>query len=209
MTDPHDCFLEFCPTGDMITGRITRLTAEIIESEINNRWWTDSALRREFASPPIDRDWGWRELEIERGGRVLPSELVGILTADNYLQGAMLVTRDPVQSMLEPSSRALFIELLFTAPRNRSNLRKDGRKYIGGIGPELLRWGVSRSESLGCKGRLALEASPDYVIWYEQLGFLPLPVEPVLFEGVQYLPMELPSDRTSEVASRSLRPRKK
>ena len=71
-------------------------------------------------------------------------------------------------------------------------LRSDGQKYFGGIGPELLRWAALFSKERGCKGRLKLDASPDYLDWYRKLGFVKLDVELLSYQDVQYTPMELP-----------------
>lgn len=78
----------------------------------------------------------------------------------------------------------------------------DKKKFFGGVGPELLRWAVTFSIDREYEGRLRLDASPDFVKWYERLGFVKLDVEPTLFEGVQYTPMELPSAKVNILLER-------
>ena len=199
--------LEFLPAKVLVQAHLQVLSPEMIAVTISNRWWTDPALKEHLDPPPIDRAWDWNEMEIEYEGKLLASEKVGVLTDDGEIQGAMLVSAEPVPSLLVPSESALFVELLFTAPRNRSILRRDGRKYFGGVGPELLRWAAMFSQELGCHGRLKLDASPDYLGWYKHLGFTQLAVEPMLFEGVQYTPMELPLDAVAKISTDPTTPR--
>jgi hypothetical protein len=95
---------------------------------------------------------------------------------------------------LERGKEALFIERLFTAPRNRRELRRDEKNFLKGVGLELLMWGAWMSRSKGCEGRLLLDASPDFVWWYEQKAhLLKLDRDPMIFQGIRYTPMELPA----------------
>lgn len=82
----------------------------------------------------------------------------------------MMISAEPVPSVLSPGAGALLVELLFSAPRNRPALRSDGNALFLGVGTELLTWGAWRSRDKGCEGRLLLDASPDYVGWYERRG---------------------------------------
>jgi hypothetical protein len=115
----------------------------------------------------------------------------------------MLISSEGIASGLSVNQSCLFVELLFTAPQNRAALRTDKRKYFGGVGPELLRWGAFFSRELGHGGRLRLDASPDYLSWYVSLGFEKLPVEPVMYEGVQYTPTELPASKAQPLIDRA------
>jgi len=159
------------------------------------RWWNDGALQEHFQQPPFDLGWNWETVEIEYEGRDLRSEKVGVMTLDGYVQGAMLVSTEDVPSEL-PGGRGgvLLVELLFTAPRNRPGLRRDGQRCVGGVGPELLKWAVGFSKEMGCGGRLRLDASPAYVDWYGRLGFEELPIARVETQGVEFVPMELPGE---------------
>jgi hypothetical protein len=108
------------------------------------------------------------------------------------VQGAALVSVDPIESVLDPGESAVFLERLFTAPRNRPDLRRDESPYFLGVGIELLIWTVGFSRNQGCRGRIRLDSSPDAISWYEKRGLKSLPLNHMLFEGVEYLPMELP-----------------
>jgi hypothetical protein len=141
-------------------------------------------------------------MEIEQEGRILASEWVGVVTDDGYVQGAMLISREPVSSMLVEGGQALLVELLFTAPHNRTHLRTDRCKFFGGVGLELLRWGAGFSRDLGFAGRLRLDGSPDYLGWYEKVGFRKLLIEPIAYEGVEYQPMELTSAGAEKLIGR-------
>jgi hypothetical protein len=96
-----------------------------------------------------------------------------------------------VESVLSRGDNALFVELLFTAPRNRPALRTDGREYLKGVGTESITWAAWFSRQNGCGGRLLLDGSPEYLRWYEKRGLQTLGLAPILYEGVTYTPMEL------------------
>ena len=172
--------------------QIAELTPELAERRIHRDWWTDADLLDHFDPPPIDRHWNWNEMNIEYSGRILANEKVAILTAGQVVQGAMMISAEPVPSVLTPGAGSLFVELLFTAPRNRPSLRRDGNAFFLGVGTELLTWGAWLSRERGCGGRLLLDGSPEYLGWYQKRGLQKLDVKPIVFEGVAYTPMELP-----------------
>jgi hypothetical protein len=167
---PKITSLYFAPADQYVEAQIMRLTPEMAETGIHRSWWLDESLLEEFDSAPIDRYWNWNEMEIEYNGRLLDSVKAAILTGDRAVQGAMMISTEPVSSLLTPTVGALFVELLFTAPRNRPKLRRDGRNHFLGVGTELLTWGVWLSREKGCEGRLLLDASPEYIGWYEKRG---------------------------------------
>ena len=184
--------LYFAPLEVVVEATITTLPQKFVDQKIAAGWWQDSLVKPRLESPPIDRYWNWSSASIEYEGRILPSEKVAVITDDGEVQGAMHVATEPVPSVYEPGASAAFIELLFTAPRNRPNLTRHGRPYYLGVGASLLKWAARLSRRLGCGGRLKLDASPECVAWYARRGFVLLDVGPVEFEGVWYRPMELP-----------------
>jgi hypothetical protein len=111
----------------------------------------------------------------------------------------MMISTDPVPSILAPGKSALFVELLFTAPRNRPALRRDAKPYFLGVGTELLTWGAWLSREKGCDGRLLLDGSPEYVAWYEKRGLQTLGAKPIVYEGVAYTPMELSANASQQL----------
>jgi len=191
--------LLFAPTDQYVQAQIVELTPQLAEQRIHGEWWTDPQLLDQFDPTPIDRHWNWNEIAIEHRGKLLASEKVAIITGDQAVQGAMMISDEPVPSVLSPGDSALLIELLFTAPRNRPLLRRDGSSYFLGVGTALLTWGASLSQAKGCEGRVLLDGSPEYIRWYEKRGLKKLDAEPIVFEGVRYKPMEL-----SAVAARRL-----
>jgi hypothetical protein len=84
LIEPLECLLEYVPTGDVVRAVIISLTPEIVSKDIMDAWWHDEALKVSLDTAPIDRDWDWTELEIERDGKVLESELVGVVTGDGH-----------------------------------------------------------------------------------------------------------------------------
>ncbi len=75
---------------------------------------------------------------IEYKGSPLAIQKVAIVTGDQAAQGGMMIS---VPSIVAPGKHALFIELLFTSPRNRPALRHDAKPYFLGFGTKLLKGG--------------------------------------------------------------------
>jgi len=174
-----------------VEAAIVPLTAELAEEHIHRAWWNDDILKDHFDEPPIDLDWNWNEMGIECQGRSLAAEKFAVFSGGT-IQGAMLISTDPIGSVMEPGKTALFLELLFTAPRNRPKLRKDGKEFLKGVGLQMLIWATRLSREQGHGGRLLLDGSPDYVQWYQNRGLQILSINPIVYEGVSYTPMELP-----------------
>jgi|GEM_PF-3332267 len=197
------CVITF-QSATLVEAWIQLIGPDRIEKGINRKWWNECCLKRTFSPVPIDLEWKWGEDEVViYAGREIKCATYGLITGDGYVQGAMLISVQSVPSSLPECPRALFVERLFTAPQNRSKLRTDGRKYFGAVGLELLRFAVLLSRKLNCDGCLVLDASPDYVVWYGQLGFTKLEVEPIPFNGVEYTPMVLSSDAAARLITRN------
>lgn len=194
MIQPLTRRLAFAPTGEYVEATIVSLTPEMAAAQLAGSWWSHPSLKRDLQPPPIDRWWDWNAMSIDFDGRPLASEKVAIVTGDGAAQGAMMVSTGPVSSILTPGEQALFVELLFTAPWNRPALRSDGQRFFLGVGTELLMWAVWLSRESGHGGLVRLESSPDFVQWYQARGLQTLGLEPIVFEGVAYTPMELSSE---------------
>ena len=184
--------LYFAPVGVDVEAIIVPITEDLLPKIVPG-WWQDSGLISAFVPKPIDLDWQWGDVEVEIDGRLFTAQKIAIVTGDGEVQGAAMVTTEPVDSALEPGQGALFLERLFTAPRNRPNLRVDGRPYFLGVGAELLTWAVEMSKLLGYSGRLRLDGSPDAIDWYKKRGLKSLDMDSMLFEGTEFTPMELPA----------------
>jgi hypothetical protein len=193
MIQPQLTSLFFAPMKTYVEAKILSLTPEMADLHIHGEWWSDDALEAEFDPMPIDRFWDWNTLEIEREGRILASERIAILAGEERpVQGAMMISTEPVDSVLEPGQQGLFVELLFTAPQNRPMLRKDKLDFFKSVGITLLTWAAGFSREHGYRGRLLLDGSPDYLGWYRKRGLQTLGLEPIVYQGVKYTPMELP-----------------
>jgi hypothetical protein len=193
MIRPKAITLFYHPAKAYVSGEIVTLTDAMVRERIHGAWWNHVDLKGEFEAPqPIDLHWHWNDVGIEYEGRYLPSEAVAAIAGEgDAVQGVMLISSEPVPSILEPDERALFVERLFTAPWNRPNLRRDGRPYLLGVGTELITWGAWFSREKGYGGRLLLDGSPAEVDWYTKRGLQTLDLKPMLYEGVNYTPMEL------------------
>jgi hypothetical protein len=202
MKFPKAVDLRFAPFNLYVRSHIVELTSDLIERSMGKAWWDNADIDPTLAEAEIDRHWDWSEMGIELNGRVLGSRKLAIVTDDGAVQGAAMCSTEKVASTLEPKQFASFVELLFTAPRNRVRLRTDGREQFKGVGYHLLVCMAEISDELGFGGRLKLDSSPEFVDWYERFGLRRTLETPILFEGVEYTPMEL----TFEAAHRLLAP---
>ena len=83
------------------------LPSELIDEKMT-RWWIDPSLKPVSEGPPaIDYAWDWNGVGIEYEGRELAAERVGVLTGDGEVQGAMLISTEPVRSRMEFGAAAL------------------------------------------------------------------------------------------------------
>jgi hypothetical protein len=201
MIQPAGTKLFLAPGRVYVEAKIVSLTEKMADDLILHGWWDEECLSIPLDEPlPIDRHWNWNAMEIEFEGKPVESERIAIVAGDDgAVQGAMMISSEPVPSLLDRGKYCLFVELLFTAPRNRPNLRKDRSPFLLGVGTELLTWGVRFSREKGCEGRLRLDGSQDYLPWYERRGLQPLGLDPILFEGNLYTPMELGASRAQEI----------
>jgi hypothetical protein len=127
MIEPAGTNLLFAPEDLVVGAEISALPLALIEERISRRWWKDDCLKARFRPRPIDLDWNWEDVEIERDGRILDSIKIGIATGDDEVQGAMLLSTEPVESS---GRQALFVELLFTAPRNAGTCEGTVRTFL-------------------------------------------------------------------------------
>jgi hypothetical protein len=195
MRFPKRVELLYLPAQTSAEARVVRLTNPLIVRAMGEAWWIDPAIDPDKADAEIDRYWSWLDLEIKRGGRILRSRKLAIVTGDGAVQGAMMLSTEPVACELERSKEAIFVEMLFAAPRNRHWIRRDENEQLRGVGLQLLRTAAELSFEAGLKGRLKLESSPDFVDWYKKRGLLEVSADCILYQGVEYTPMELSADR--------------
>jgi len=190
------------PHNQPVKATIVTLTPELADQKVMGGWWHEDCLKDVY-EPPIDSDWDWNNYELVFEDIYLEFEKVAVITGegeDLAVQGAMLVSTEPVDSV-DDGQPCLLLELLFTAPRNRKNLRKDGQPFLVGVGTELLTWAAWLSREKGYGGRLRLDSSPDFVKWYERNGLHKLNLDPIVYEETTYTPMELSADDAEKLLS--------
>ncbi|HET6251033.1 MAG TPA: hypothetical protein VFE47_25320 [Tepidisphaeraceae bacterium] len=181
-----------------VVAHIVTLTPSLADEKMMGEWWGEDCLRRPLNPLPIDRYWNWNSHEISYGDRTLTAEKVAVVTGageELAVQGAMMISSEPVASVT--GRPCLLLELLFTAPRNRPDLRRDEQQYVVGVGTQLLIWAAWYSCKQGCDGRLRLDGSPDFLTWYEKRGLQRVKLDPIVYEDVTYTPMEL-SEQAAE-----------
>jgi hypothetical protein len=194
---PKRITLLHSPSGQYVQALVVELTASMIRQKMGARWWTGSAIDTAQAEREIDRHWDWTQQEIERDGTIIASRKLAILTGDGAVQGTMMISTAPVQCQLDTGAAALFVELLFAAPWNRPWVRIDRTEQFRGVGVQLMRTAAMLSIEAGLQGRLKLDASPASIEWYRKRGLLEVKTHRIVYEGVEYTPMELPANRVS------------
>jgi hypothetical protein len=166
MIVPDQVRLTQCSTGREELARIVRLTREDAKTLIDGSWWTDLGPTRASLTDQPDRHWDWRQLVSVNQNRPY-TQAYCIKTADGAVQGALLLRVD-VWSALESGERAVFVDRLATAPRNRDELVTD--PAFRGVGTGLLTYAIALSYSLGFSGRVNLFPVANEQ-FYGDLGF--------------------------------------
>jgi hypothetical protein len=169
-----------CATASVEIGRIETLSREVAKRQIDAVWWRDFSETVSDPSDQPDRDWEWRAI-VSRYQNRPNFRAVCVMSGDSAIQAAMLFRVD-AYSALESGQRAVFVERLASAPRNRQGLVANPLFRGGGTG--LLVYAIVVSYSLGLSGRVNLipVANEDF---YLNFGFVATPVtqdQDVVFE---------------------------
>lgn len=152
MEVPSRVRLTRCSSGQEEIAQIETLSREAAKNLIDATWWGDlGPTLRQPANEP-DRKWEWRALvSVYRNKPYFRA--VCVKTTDGEIQAAMLFCVDAL-SALDDGERAIFVDRLATAPRNRDGLVANPLFRGAGIG--LLTYAVAASYSLGFSGRVNL-----------------------------------------------------
>jgi len=189
---PTKLLLTHCQTQETVLATIQRLDREEAKDRIDQRWWRDLADTKTDPQDEPDSHWQWRAIDSTCQNKPY-FRAVAAKTQDGQIQAAM-VYRVDAKSVLERGEKAVYVDRLATAPRNRDTLM-EAPVYRGG-GSGLLVVAVAQSYSLGFQGRLNLVPIAN-LAWYENCGFVPTEVE--TNDGFLY---ELPKDRALELLQR-------
>jgi hypothetical protein len=111
---PKRIELLYVPAQIAAEAHVVPLTRTLIRRRMGSSWWDDATIDPEAAGPEIDRQWDWSAEDMERDGRVLKSRKLAAMTGDGAVQGAMLVSTEPVACEREPGEFALFVGLLLS-----------------------------------------------------------------------------------------------
>lgn len=203
---PRNIHLTLCSTAKAVPAQIVELTPEMVATRMGDAWWKSTRIKIPEGYRPVDIDWDWAAFaEVIRD---FPDDahakMVAVVTPDQEIQGALLVSTEKVPSDLRFSGEALVIQGICTAPHNRDNLALGGLGLYSGVGVNLLLWAVSLSMELSCQGRLRLDASPEEFQWYERRGFQDLQLGKRDLGGIDYLPMELPVEAAAMLLAKQL-----
>jgi hypothetical protein len=102
---------------------------------------------------PEDEHWEW-DKHVEELRPVLAFQTFA-LTCDGDLQGLML-TSVLAPSRLKPGAPMIYVELLSTAPWNRSEIENPPR--FRGVGKAMIKAAIKLSLAEGYKGRIGLHS---------------------------------------------------
>ncbi len=179
MEVPTQVNLTRCNTGLMELGTIETLNREDAKQGIGQVWWDIETPLREPKNEP-DRHWDWCEI-VSYYQNKPQFQAKCVRSSERYIECAMLFRVDAL-SAFDEGERAIFVDRLATAPRNRQGLAK--RPVFRGAGHGLLTYSIALSYSLGFSGRVNLipVANEDF---YTERGFLPTNVtvdEDIVFE---------------------------
>jgi len=127
---------------------------------------------RAKADKPDDHEWDW-EWKAERWRPFLTFHSFAIV-CENELQGLMLANDLKSARMQEQFGKpVVYVELLATAPWNRSKIQKPKRFH--GVGTVMVAAAIQLSIDLGFKGRVGLHSLPGAETFYENdCGMTPL-----------------------------------
>jgi hypothetical protein len=106
---------------------IVRLLPEMVVERMGDSWWADPMVTIPQTATPVDLDWDWYGfadfLNSYPGEQAIA---VAVVTADNDVQGAMLVSTSKEHSSIDVGGDSIKIEGICTAPRNREDLVPNG-----------------------------------------------------------------------------------
>ncbi len=172
---PTQFELTECRTGQSVLATIDRLDREIAKKIsvgwIDTNWWSITEELTASIDDQPDYHWDWVALVSKIQHKPM-SHAVFAKTPDGKIQGAML-HKNGVDSALEPSEKAIFVDRLASAPANRPELVM--APEFRGAGEGLLRYAIAESWSLGLHGRVSMFpiAHEDF---YVKRGFQPTSV---------------------------------
>jgi hypothetical protein len=141
-----------CSTGREEVARIARLDREEAKRLIDETWWAE--LGSTLSDPALEPDHHWNWTKLVSVYRNKPYfRAVCVKTTDEAVQAAMLFRVDAL-SALAAAQKAVFVDRLATAPRNRDTLVDN--PAFRGAGSGLLTYAVAVSYSLGFSGTVNL-----------------------------------------------------
>ncbi len=138
-----------------VTARVISLNREVAGRRIDQEWWNVEGVSEQRLQEEVDYHWKWKVL-VSKGQNNPYIRSVAVVLESGSVEGAMIYRVD-AKSVLEPGQRAVLIDRLATAPRNRDNLSVS--PCYRGAGSGLLMLAVCQSFILGLEGRVTLFAA--------------------------------------------------
>lgn len=166
MDVPSIVELTRCDSGAKEQAQIETLTRESAKSQIDAVWWRGLGTTLRDPDDEPDRQWQWRVI-LSKFQSKPAYRAKCVRSSGGDIEAAMLFRVD-VSSALSKGQRALFVDRLATAPRNRDGLVES--PGFRGAGTGLLIFAIAQSYSLGFGGRVNLYPIAN-VLFYEGRGF--------------------------------------
>lgn len=151
--------------GEMCDARIVKLTRDLAQTHVDGVWWNIGGSKQ-VRSEEDDHSWKWAKVVGEHRANSFV-QVAGVQTIEGTIEGAICYRLDG-KSLMEPTSKAVYVVGLASAPHNRSWLCNS--PHYRGVGDALLFRAVCHSWLLGFKGRAVLVSfsSPRTVNFYEK-----------------------------------------
>ncbi|MEX1040646.1 MAG: GNAT family N-acetyltransferase [Pirellulaceae bacterium] len=163
---PTHATLTHCLSGMVEIAAITALPREVAKNGIDGQWWREIEKPRMPMVDEPDRHWEWRYIiSIYQNNPYFRAFC--LKTADEAVQAATIYRFDTMSAFIS-GKKAVHVERLATAPRNRANLTHSPR--FRGCGTALMYHAIAFSYSLGYEGRVNLLPVANHA-FYTSMGF--------------------------------------
>lgn len=146
--------------GELVPGEIVPANAEHL-GQIRQTW---TSLLNEAQQP--DRGWDW-EYFIRLAHKESRYEAWAV-EAENLVQGMILLETRWHSSQVSVGDRLVYVEAIASAPWNRSLFGYQA--HLKGAGSVLMRFSRTRSQEVGCSGRVGLHSLPEAEGFYRAQG---------------------------------------
>jgi hypothetical protein len=167
--------LTIIASGKPVAAELIQLDVQTAKKRIDAEWWSGLGVPTHQRKQEVDHHWNWAD-ELGKHRNQLYYESVAVQSKDGQVQGAMIYRVDAI-SVLQEGCKAVYVERLAAAPRNRDWPTKP--PLYRHVGENLIRWAAYHSIQLGFKGTVNLARVDTDVArgFYRAMNFVETSVE--------------------------------